>query len=353
MAVKSRAVPLYLLVFFTRQLAVMLTCGIPLVQALDALTCQPEHKGLESIIIEISRKVAGGHALSQALRYFPETFSPVFVTMVKVGEETGSLESSFHRLSVWLEKDDRIRRRARASLTYPVFVLALCLFLSVVILNTVLPTFCTIFREMGTPLPWITILVMGLTDLAQNPLAWVILAGVGWMLARGYRRLVSKPAGAAQVFDWLIRVPVIGDILLHGTMARYCSAAGPLVSTGMNLTRALRLSAQASGNPRLALDANRLEKAVSEGIFPADYMAQHPHIYSNTLVHMLAAGEEASTYGDMFQRAGEFHQLEMESAVDLLGAALEPVMLVGVSIAVAILILAIFLPLYGSLSQLG
>jgi len=331
----------------------MLACGIPLVQALDALSSQPEHEGFERVLTEVTRKVSTGHAFSAVLPGYPRIFSRVFVTMVQVGEETGTLTVSLKRVAEWLERDEQIRRKAKASLSYPVFVLGLCLLLSLIVIYTVLPTFCTIFREMQTELPLITRVVMALTDLLQAPWVWLLTGLVGFFLHRRFQSLMARPSGAAWVYRVLKHIPLVGSILQHGTIARYCSAAGPLVASGMNLPRALRLAAGASGNPLLIQDADALVKTITEGATPTEHMAAHPDIYSPTLCHMLAAGEEASNSGDMYDRAGHFHQLEMESSVELLGAALEPLLLIFVSIAVALLILAIFLPLYGSLSQFG
>jgi type IV pilus assembly protein PilC len=194
---------------------------------------------------------------------------------------------------------------------------------------------------------------MGVTDLLQAPWAWLLIIVGGFLLHRRLQALVAQPKGAALVYRVFQRIPLVGSILQHGTIARYCSAAGPLVASGMNLPKALRLAAGASGNPLIIQDAEVLVKTIMDGATPTEHMAAHPQIYSPTLCHMLVAGEEASNSGDMYDRAGHFHQLEMESSVDLLGAALEPILLICVSIAVALLILAIFLPLYGSLSQFG
>lgn len=331
----------------------MLSSGVPLVLALESLSRQPEHEQFGLIVHSICRKVSHGNPFSDSLRFYPRLFPRVYVTMVKAGEETGRLENCLVRLAEWLERDESIRRKIRSSLTYPAFVLGLCAILSLIIIYTVLPTFVTIFREMNTPLPLITRLMIMLTEGLRSPSFWLFLGLVGFGSVYQIRKFVSHPRGAALVYRMAQGLPLVGTLLRHGTAARYCAAASPLLASGMSLPRALRLAAGSSGNPLVDQDAAALVKAVEDGLNPSQHMAFFPNIYSRSLVHMLSVGEEAARAADMFDSAGRFHQLEMETAVELLGAALEPILLLGVSVIVGLLLLAIFLPLYASLSSIA
>lgn len=339
--------------FFTRQLSIMLASGVPLVQALETLTDQPDEEWLGEVVRGLCESVSGGHTFSNSLRAYPKVFSKAYATLVQAGEETGKLENSLNRLADWLERDEQIRRKVKSSLSYPVLVLGLCGLLSLIIVHTVLPTFVTIFQEMNTALPLITRVMILLTKVLNNPFAW----SVGLLLACAggyqYRRFVASRRGAVLVYRTALAIPLVGAILRQGASARYCTAASTLLACGMNLPRSLRLAAAASGNPLMNEDADALVRSVEQGLNPSEHMLLYPEIYSRCMRHMLSAGEESGQAAEMFRFAGDYHQLEMESAVELLGAALEPILLLGVSIVVGLMLLAIFLPLYSSLSNFG
>lgn len=339
--------------FFTRQLAIMLASGVPLLQALETLSDQPDEEWLGEVVQGLCEGVSSGHTFSNSLRIYPQVFSKAYATLVQAGEETGKLENSLHRLADWLERDEQIRRKVKSSLSYPVFVLGLCGFLSLVIVHTVLPTFVTIFQGMNTTLPLITRVMIFLTEMLNNPFAWSVALLLACVGGYQYRRFVASPRGAVLVYRAAQAVPLVGAILRQGASARYCTAASTLLACGMNLPRALRLAAAASGNPLMNEDAEALVKSVEEGLSPSEHMLLSPDIYSDCMRQLLSVGEEAGRAAEMFRFAGNYHQLEMESSVDLLGAALEPILLLGVSIVVALMLLAIFLPLYSSLSNFG
>jgi len=337
----------------TRQTATLLSGGVPLVQALYILRVQPENPDLGDVVADVGAQVGSGHRLSAALGHYPKVFSKLFITMVAVGESCGQLDKSLRSLAEWLEKDDALRRKVKAAMTYPVLVFSLAIVLTVVMFLTVLPGFVTIFEDMQTPLPLLTQIIVFLTKALREPLFWVLTAGAAAACVTSLRKIQADSRRNVQLFAGLLRLPGLGGLLYHGTCARYCSTMGVLLSAGMDMRRCLQLAGAASGSPLLEQDASKIINAVMHGDSMGAYMKAHPEVYSGTMSHMTVAGEEASRLPEMFSRAAHFHELEMESRIEAVSAALEPILLSGVAAVVGTVLIAIFIPLYGIVATLA
>lgn len=337
----------------TRQLATLLSGGVPLVQALGILRQQPENPLLGDVVGDVGAQVGSGHRLSAALSHYPKVFGQLFVTMVAVGENCGLLDQSLRNLADWLEKDDALRRKVKAAMTYPLLVFGLAVLLTVVMFVTVLPGFITIFEDLQTPLPLITQLVVLITKALRHPLFWLTTVALGAGLRAALRKAQADSQRNLQLYRWLQRIPGLGGLLFHSSCARYCATVGVLLNAGMDLRRSLTLAAAASGSPVLEQDAKKLVNAVIHGHAVGDYMMAHPHIYSGTMTQMAVAGEEASRLPEMLTRASRFHELEVESRIEAISAALEPILLSGVAVVVGTVLVAFFIPLYGIVATLA
>ncbi len=337
----------------TRQLATLLSGGVPLVQALGILRQQPENPVLGDVVADVGAQVGSGHRLSAALSHYPRVFGQLFVTMVAVGENCGQLDQSLRNLADWLEKDDALRRKVKAAMTYPLMVLGLAVLLAVTMFVTVLPGFITIFEDLQTPLPLITQVVVWITKALRHPLFWIAAVGLGAGLKAALQKAQADSQRNAQLYRWLLNIPGLGGLLFHSSCARYCATVGVLLNAGMDLRRSLTLAAAASGSPLLEQDAKQLVNAVIHGHAVDDYMMAHPQLYSGTMTQMAVAGEEASRLPEMLTRASRFHELEVEARIEAISAALEPILLSGVALVVGTVLVAIFIPLYGIVATLA
>ena len=352
-APRTAHVPGNVLANFARQLATMLHNGIPLLKGLETLSFQGDYPHFGVVIEQVAQAVSDGDKFSKALAYYPRVFSNVFVTMMEVAEQTGRLGQSLELVADWLERQQRVSRKIRAALTYPLTIFSVAVVLSVVLFTTVLPTFAQIFREMNVSLPLLTQVVMALTSLLCQPWTWVVgvLAGaVGWNWWEG---VWKSPRQSRAVYATLLHLPGLGEMLHHGSLSRYCAASRALLHSGIDLLKTSRLAGQASGSPLLAQDSKRVSQAIQDGNGIADSLSQAKGLYSNTLIQLIRAGEEASLVAEMFQRVAQFHELEMESSIELLSATLEPIMLIGVSFVVGSIVLSIYLPMYSTLMNLA
>ncbi len=352
-AFRSKPVPLRIIANFTRQLAAMLAAGVPLLCGLETLSPQAEFPHFGLVIENLAEEVSSGTQFSRAISYHPRLFSQVYVTLIRVGEETGTLESSLDLLADWLEKEDSVKRKLLSAFTYPAGILLVSALLSVLLFTTVLPTFARIFEEMKISLPLLTRIVMGLTYLICQPWAWVltIIAALG--LYQLWLKTWQSPSGSRRLFGAIQRIPVFGSLLYHGSLTRYAASSQALLRSGIDLLKTSRLAGQASGSPLLAQDCRRVAKSIEDGETLSTALQSQPSLYSATLVQMLQAGEEASLLPEMLVRVAGFHELELNTSIDTLSATLEPLMLLGVAFMVGSIVLSIYLPLYSTLINMA
>ena len=341
------------MILFLRQLSALLGGGVPLSRCLDALCQQGENPAFQAVVEEVAGQVHAGHAFSNALARHPETFPPVMIVMVRIGEQTGGLEESLEQLCVWMERDFKTAQRLRSALTYPLFIAILAVLLTLGLFYTVVPSFATVFEDMDADLPWLTRMVIGFTHLLRNPGFWLLVLAAAGILFKYARRVREQPSQQRFFFVLAGRIPLVGPILNCGCLARYASAMQALLSSGLDLIRSVTLSARASKSPMLIYDSEALGNAIREGDLVSSHMVARPDIYDPTLVHLFVAGEESSRLPEMLNSAADLYESEMNCKVDALGAALEPIMLCLVAIMVGTVILSVFLPLYSCLNKIA
>lgn len=352
-APRTAHVPTRVVANFARQLATMLHSGVPVLQAIETLSFQEEYPHFGLVVECIAQEIHDGTTLSRALTHHPRLFPSVFVTMTEVGEATGALHASLELVATWLEREDAVHRKVVAAFTYPLSVMAVASLLAALLFTTVLPTFSGIFREMHVELPLLTQIVMGITDLLCRPWVWVLGLLCGLSLWRVWEQIWQSPRQARAVYGLAMRIPGVGGLLRHGALARYSSAASALLASGTDLLKAARLAAQASASPILNQDGRRIVKSIQDGRSLSESLQAEASLYSATLIQLIQAGEEASLLPTMLERVARFHELELNTAIDLLSSTLEPLMLVGVAMLVGCIVLSIYLPMYSTLMNLA
>ena len=339
------------LVVFTRQMSVMFCQGVPLLNALECLAEGDDQK-FSRVVEKLSSLIAQGYTLSKALSLFPRVFSKVFVVMVRVGENTGQLHASLEALAEWIERDYNWRQKMKSATTYPVFILVLTLAMTWILFYSVMPGFLSVFTDMKVELPLITRLLVWLTEAAQNPGIWiVVLSGAGFLYFT-LQEYSKTERGAVFLYQWLMVVPGLGRLLDSACTARYACCMSTLIRGGADLIRSLEMAAEASQNPLMIADAEKMCDSVSHGEQVSEHMMARPDIYARVLAQMTLAGEESSRTEAMYGNVADYYSQDVEHLVDSLGAALEPLLLTTVAVIVGFVLVGLFLPLYGSLAQL-
>ena len=331
----------------------LLRGGVSIIPALTILSHQQENPNFGVVVDRITERVAGGHRLAHSMSVFPGVFPPVFISMIRLGEASGRLTEVLDRVADWLERDEQTARRVKGALTYPCVVIAIAATLTLLLFTTVLPQFLDMFQNLGVELPLLTRVMMGLTGLIKQPGTWTLILVTVFGLTIGLRDMWSRENGKLVLYKFLSELPFIGRLLHFASLSRFASAAETALETGVEIRETLRLGGAASGNPILAHDVQEMVRAVAEGSTVSEYMATKPTLYHSTLLNLVQAGEVAADLPMMLRYVGRFYDEEVEMMTENLGVILESAILLGVAIMVGLVLLSVFLPLYGHIGSLG
>lgn len=332
------------LVMFARQMYTITKAGIPLISALRGLETSMQHYLMKKTLLEIAEALETGMELSAAMRRHPAVFDELFVGIVSMGESSGRLEEAFDQLSEYLERDMETARRIQSALRYPSFV-AVALALAIVVINIwVIPAFATMFARFNTELPLPTRILLGTSELFVNfwPLMLIVLVASIF----GLRRYIRTPQGKIQWGRLKLRLPVVGDIINRGSMARYSRSFALMMRSGVPLPQALGLCAQVIENPHLGEKIQVIRMGIERG---ESLLQTHTasQMFSPLVLQMIGVGEESGSVDDLLREVAEFYEREVDYDLKSLSDKIEPILIVVMAGFVMILALGIFLPMWG------
>ncbi len=335
----------------TGQLSTLVDAGIPIERCLYTL----QHQAIDPVLRDtwktVHNKVSGGISLSAACGQMPKIFKPFYIAMLKTGETTGQLDVALSQLSVSLEKTQQIQMKVSSALVYPAFVLGLTTVLTTLVFVTVIPGFVDIFRSMGMKLPLPTRLLIFFADSLVNPGFWLVVVAIGLQLGLLQRKFAKSKKMQAQVYKVLMSVNVLGPLLKKGAACTFATAMHTLLSCGLRLDRSLVVAGDAAANPAFSERVREAVDQISQGGSLSTHMLAHPDTYPPLLAQMVATGEETASLDVMFHRASKSLEEDLDNQVQALSVAIEPILLALVASIVAFIVVAIFLPLYGTLDS--
>lgn len=339
---------------FCRQFATMINAGVSLVRCLDVLEQQTSSPRLKEIIRDIEVEVEGGATLSRAMAKFPAVFSNLSVGLVRAGEVGGVLDETLDRLATFLEKDMELRRKVKASMTYPVLVMIVAIGIVTFLVTFILPKFIKLFEELGLeedsfPLP--TLILMRLSNFLTSKWYFAIAIIVGLFIATN--RLKATKTGKRYFDIMKLRVPVFGSLNHKIAIARFARTLATLLSSGVPILQAMETVAGTVDNDVIS-DAILLSRAsIREGDTIADPLA-NSRMFPPMVVQMITIGEETGQLDNMLEKVADFYEGEVDAALESLTSALEPVLIVFLGVVVGFIVISMFLPLVaiiGGLSQ--
>jgi type IV pilus assembly protein PilC len=332
------------LAIFTRQLAALLKARLPLMRALELLGRQERSTALRATIEHLAEQIRSGGTLSEALAQRPRVFDALYTNMVRAGEASGELAEVLDRLARFLEKRVKLEQRIRGAMTYPVVVMTVALAIVSGLMLFVIPRFENIFQSLlrGQSLPVLTQVVVGISRFVQQNVILTLLiggaAGVGAML-------LPRVPSARHGRDWLaLRLPLFGDLGLKSACARLSRTWGTLLSSGVPILEALRITRDTIGNGLIAAALDRVHDAVQGGRGIAKPM-ELTNRFPPMLTGMVAVGEETGELPAMLNRVADIYEDEVDQAVGSLTTLLEPVMIVLMALVVGTIVIALFLPI--------
>jgi type IV pilus assembly protein PilC len=346
----GRRVRMKEIVHFTRQFATMVNSGLPLVQCLDILSQQTENKFLANSIREVQADVESGATLADALRNHPKVFADLYVNMVAAGEAGGILDTVLLRLSVFLEKNEALVRKVKGAMIYPGVIMTVALVAITVLLVFVIPTFESMFSSVDLALPAPTRLVIWLSDMLQS-YWWLMLGLIAasvWSI-----RMYYKTAGGRLALDRLmLRVPILGDLLRKTAVARFTRTLGTLLSSGVSILDGLEITARTAGNRVIHDAVMRSRSSIAGGETIAEPLKQSG-VFPPMVTQMINVGEQTGTIDEMLDKIADFYDDEVDTAVEALLAAMEPVLIVFLGVVVGGMIVAMYLPIFDMINVVG
>ena len=334
------------LVTFTRLFATMIDAGLPLVQCLDILASQQPNKNFEVILKDVKSSVEGGSTFSEALKRHPRVFDELFVNLVHAGEVGGILDSILSRLSVYLEKRQKLVRQVRGALVYPSIVVVIAAGVMTVLMTFVIPAFESMFKDFGggaENLPQLTRIMIALSQNFVSYSPFLLLLMVGG--AFGFSYVYRTPKGKRTVHKTMLKLPIMGPVLRKIAVARFTRTLGTLLTSGVPILDALEICARTSGNVVIEEGILMVRQSISEGKNMAEPLAD-AKVFPDMVVQMIAVGEQTGALDQMLNKIADFYEEETDVAVAALTSALEPIMMVGVGGMVGVVLVAMYMPIF-------
>jgi len=329
---------------FARQLATMLSAGIPMVQAFEIIGVGHDKPAVQKLVLAIKSDIETGNALNQALAKHPLYFDDLFVNLVEAGEHAGALEAVLDKIATYKEKTEALKKKIKKALFYPAAVLAVAVIVTVVLLIFVIPQFESLFKGFGADLPAFTQFVINLSRWMQSN-GWLLLVAIGgaaFAFSYFYKR--SRPL--RQLLDRMsLQIPVIGPILKKGAIARFARTLATMFSAGVPLVEAMKSVSGATGNIVYQDAVLRMRDEISTGMRMQRAM-ENTGLFPNMVVQMIAVGEESGSLDEMAGKVADFYEADVDAAVDALSSLLEPLIMVILGVLVGGLVVAMYLPIF-------
>lgn len=340
---KGRVTPADIAIF-SRQLATMLTAGIPLVQAFEIIGAGHDNPAMQKLILSIKSDIEAGTSLGQALGKHPLHFDELYVNLVEAGEQAGALETLLDKIATYKEKTEAIKKKIKKALFYPAAVVVVAIVVTAVLLIYVIPQFESLFQGFGADLPAFTRMVIDLSNFVQTK-GWLILiiavgSVFGFLHAKKRYRSVQHFVDRA-----ILKIPVLGPILQKSAIARYARTLATTFSAGVPLVEALTSVAGATGNIIYEQGVLKMRDEVATGQRLQRAM-ENTDLFPNMVNQMIAVGEESGSLDEMAAKVADFYEEEVDNAVDSMSSLLEPLIMAILGILVGGLVVAMYLPIF-------
>lgn len=337
------------LVLFTRQLSSMLSSGLTLMRSLEILKDQMQNPNMAEIVTTIINDVEEGKTLAQAIEKHPKAFSPIYISIIRAGEQGGLLDKVLARLADNLEKQEKLASTIKSALMYPVIVIVLMVVVMVIMMLFVMPQLSTLYLNLNVPLPLPTQIVIGLSTAMTT--FWPIVLVALVLITFGYRKWSKTPDGTLIIDTLLLKIPVFGNLIGKTILAEFSRTLGLLVGTGTLVVQALVETADTTGNVNYKNAILGVSKQVEKGVTVGDAMSYYP-LFPSLLIQLVKVGEQTGKIDETLTKASEYFEREVNEAVKGLTTAMEPFIMVILGIGVAFLIISIITPIYSLISSI-
>lgn len=331
------------LIDFTKQMSILLNSGIKLTEALSVLTMQTSDSRFKNAIVDIRDRVVTGESMTDTLKDYPDYFDVIYISMVHVGEVTGSLGESFATIAGFMEKRQRVQGKIVTAMIYPAVLICFCIFAVIFLTTAVIPKIAEQIARGGHQLPWITRQFMNVSHILTS--WWLILviaviAGIVW----GLKRFLSTPKGAYMRDKFLLSLPVFGPLIKQRVVARFASTLSTLLGSGLSMAESLRVVSEVTGN---SLMKNAIQQARERILAGTDIATplRDSGVLDPAIAHMVSVGEKSGELEKMLKSISDNLEASSDIVIERLGAAIEPVIIIGMAAIIGLIAYATVLPI--------
>ncbi|EKO3509631.1 type II secretion system F family protein [Vibrio fluvialis] len=335
----------------TRQLATMLTTGVPIVQALKLVGDNHRKAEMKSILAQITKGVEAGTPISKAMRTASTHFDALYVDLIQTGEQSGNLAEVFERLATYREKSEQLRAKVIKALIYPSMVILVALGVSYLMLTMVIPEFESMFKGFGAELPWFTQQILKLSHGVQAYSAGAFIASLGSVFGIKAARKKSFVV-RLKTSQLSLRFPIIGGVLAKAAIAKFSRTLATSFSAGIPILASLKTTAKTAGNVHFETAIQDVHRHTAAGM-PMYIAMRNTQAFPEMVLQMVMIGEESGKLDDMLNKVATIYEFEVDNTVDNLGKILEPLIIVFLGIVVGGLVVAMYLPIFNLMSVLG
>jgi len=335
---------------FSRQFATLISAGVSVVAALVILEEQTEDDNLAVVIADVRAKVERGLLLSEAMNSHPKVFDTLYVAMVEAGEAAGVLDTTLDRVAIQIEKSEQIKRRVKGAMVYPVLVLCFATVVLIGMLMFIVPVFVKMIQQNGGQLPTLTAYIVGMSKFVRA--WWFVLFPVIGLSIWGLGRFKKSRQGR-DIWDALVlKIPMrIGVTVQKVAMARVSRTLATLISSGVDIIKAIEITAHTSGNAVVEKSLLDVKEKVQEGIPIAQPLLESA-VFPIMLSQMVKIGEETGELELMLSKVADFYEDEVDASIASLTSIIEPLMILGVGSMVGVIVISMYLPMFSMLKSI-
>lgn len=329
---------------FSRQLATMMSSGVPLVQSFEIVGRGHENPAMQELILGVKADVEAGGGLAEALGKRPLYFNELYVNLVTAGEQSGILESILHKLATYMEKTESLKAKIKSALFYPIAVIVVAFIVTTILLLFVIPQFEELFAGFGADLPGPTKFVIKLSKIMQQ-WWWAVFGGIAG-IGYGFLEAKKRSKAFAHYLDRMsLKIPIVGEILYKSAIARFARTLATMFAAGTPLVEAMTSVAGACGNILFYEATMKMRDEVSTGTQLQTSMRE-TGLFPNMVIQMVQIGEEAGSLDQMLNKVADFFEEEVDNAVDSLTSLLEPMIMAFLGVVIGGLVVAMYLPIF-------
>ncbi len=335
---------------FTRQFAVLVGAGVPIVQSIEAMAKGARSVGMANILRSVCSEVERGRRLAEALATQPAVFDRLYINLVRAGEEGGVLEAVLNRLAEYIETSVKIRGKVKSAMFYPAAIIVVAIVVVVFIMIFVVPKMAAMFRQSGQELPWLTRQVIVASDFIAH--FWYVIVASIVAIPLAIKMYYETEDGRKVMDSIMIEVPVLGDLIKKAAIARFARTLSTLLTSGVRIIDALEISAATTGNWMIEKALLEAKDQVARGRALAEPLVKIPY-FPNMVTQMISIGEQTGNIDQMLSKVADFYEDEVENATEAMTSLMEPLLMVVLGGIIAVIVIAMYLPIFNMANTIG